>query len=93
MVALLVLEVANFWLFKAPPHKRARIHIGDCVHCNHGQGQLTQIKKPTGPTSWTEFDSLDEAIGAMKRLHYKDVRLCGTCLESKKAGGFIDDGG
>ncbi|KZL00515.1 hypothetical protein PsAD14_04080 [Pseudovibrio sp. Ad14] len=69
-----------FWLFKAPPHKRARIHRGDCSHCNYGSGQKNQHKKDSGPTKWTPFDTLAAAEKAMSGLQYEDTRLCGTCL-------------
>ncbi len=73
-------QMAQFWLFKAPPNKRARIHRASCSSCNNGKGQEGQLKKEGGPTSWTSFSTLAEAEKAMSDLQYTDAKRCGTCL-------------
>lgn len=70
----------QYWLFKAPPNKRARVHKADCPNCNFGKGQKGQIKKVDGPTGWAGFATLAEAELAMSDLQYSDSGLCGTCL-------------
>lgn len=76
-------HMKQFWLFKAPPNERARVHKADCPNCNFGKGQQGQIKKAGGPTSWTGFATLAEAKLAMSDLQYSDSGLCGTCLSGQ----------
>jgi len=42
-----------FYVSHMTPHKRARIHMGDCGHCRNGQGQENQAKTGSGATGWS----------------------------------------
>ena len=71
----------SFFVKVIPPHKRARIHKADCMHCRNGQGQENQ-DKGTGPTYWSEpFPTLQEAQQYMELLEgYRDTGFCRDCL-------------
>jgi hypothetical protein len=72
--------MTSYYVFHATPMKWARVHVGDCRHCNYGKGQPTQHKTGSGATGWNgPFDTRDDAITFMKSLKLKDSKLCGTC--------------
>jgi hypothetical protein len=65
------------------PIKRARIHRGNCRHCNHGAGQTAQQTTGSGNTSWLGPMGLAEAeeeIRSLRKQGYRDLAKCGLCL-------------
>lgn len=72
--------MSSFYVFYGPPRRRARVHRGDCPHCNEGHGQKGQDRKADGPTQWFgPFSTQAEALGHMKTLDAKDAQLCAVC--------------
>lgn len=76
----------SFFVKVIPPSKRARIHSGECDHCDNGQGQKNQ-HKGTGPTRWVPAHpspgvTLTEAEAIMASLNYTDVGHCYYCEQS-----------
>jgi hypothetical protein len=70
----------TYYVFQAKPMGWARVHFGDCRHCNYGKGQPGQHKTGSGATGWFgPFSSRDEAMAHMKKLKAKNAKPCGHC--------------
>lgn len=76
-----------------PPSGRARIHTGECDHCNDGLGQVNQ-DKGGGPTYWQPghpnpgYSTVSEAEAFMASLppRYTDTGKCPYCMKNPTEG-------
>jgi hypothetical protein len=74
--------IMAYYVFHATPMKRARIHLGSCVHCRDGQGQENQQKTQSGATGWSPpFRTLAAAEKHMRREFstFTDTGKCAVC--------------
>ena len=72
----------SFYVSHMTPHKRARIHKGECPDCNFGQGQPGQDKTGSGATGWNgPFESLGAAEDFMQKTfpRFTDTGKCARC--------------
>jgi len=62
-----------YYLFYAPTEKLARVHVGDCRHCNHGKGPLG--RPGTGSRSaWSgPFATCKEAVAQIEKSQSKKL--------------------
>lgn len=70
----------TYWVYEDDPTKQACVHIGECSHCNHGQGKKRTRHSDNrwhGPFR-TREDVIQKALSTPAR----DVRGCGHCLKS-----------
>ena len=75
---------SKFYIYTNAPNNKALIHLGDCVHCNHGQGQdKPKSQNPTVDT-WSEPLTKQQARTKARRSGKKTIRWCGFC--AKKLG-------
>jgi hypothetical protein len=73
----------KFYVFRAPPPRRARLHLGSCLYCRNGKGVKDQDKGRASFTSWEgPFATLTEAEARMATYNFDDVGRCGYCLPS-----------
>jgi len=74
-----------FFVSHMTPHRRARIHLGACVHCRDGQGQENQQKTGSGATGWSPpFATLSEARAYMASEfpNFTDTGECKSCIRN-----------
>ena len=68
-----------YWVYENKIAKRARIHIGECRYCNHGEG-VTDTDAGASDENWAgPFETFDEADKAAIATGQRDVRPCGVC--------------
>jgi hypothetical protein len=73
--------MGQFYVFRAPPPRRARVHLGSCIYCRNGQGVKSQEARSRF-TSWEgPFATLSEAEARLATFDFDDVGRCGYCLE------------
>jgi hypothetical protein len=78
----------GFFVKVIPPSKRARVHRGDCTHCNNGGGQENQDKSGS-PTYWIPAPpnagmALSTAVAEMEKLTGYQIGRCYYCEKSGK---------
>jgi hypothetical protein len=72
----------SFYVSHMTPHKRSRIHKGECPDCNFGRGQPGQDKTGCGATGWDgPFESLAAAEDFMRKAfpRFTDTGKCRRC--------------
>lgn len=68
----------QYWIYENWTHKRARLHIGSCSHCNDGQGSQASSSVRNG--QWHgPYDNLPEAVRIMGTLRSSDSGYCAHC--------------
>ncbi|MCY4596721.1 MAG: hypothetical protein OXC19_18215 [Bryobacterales bacterium] len=80
----------TFYVFHDNATSRARIHEGQCDHCNRGRG-VTRPDLPPNPALWSgHFDTIEAAERVMVAFaaHKKnpDVGYCAACKWTLQAG-------
>lgn len=74
----------GYWMYVNRVHKTAKIHLAECAHCNHGEGQ-----KQSGPSPSRERDewhgphSLADIRQKQKEINSKTKSDCGICMKRK----------
>jgi cytochrome c len=73
-----------FYVSHMTPHRRARIHKGDCVHCRDGRGQENQARTGSGATGWSPpLETVTEAEAYMEREfpRFTNKGKCPYCMK------------
>lgn len=69
----------TWWVYEDDPTRRARVHLGECPHCNHGRGRK-DTRLPNN--RWHgAFATLDAAVEKALNTPARDVAGCGHCLK------------
>ena len=68
-----------YYLFYAPTEKLARVHVGDCRHCNHGKGPSLRRGTRARSTWSGPFATCEEAVAQMKILNLRNSKTCSHC--------------
>lgn len=77
-----MLSGMDYYVSHMTPHKRARVHKGECPDCNHGTGQPGQDKTGSAATGW---DGPFPTVAAAKQFmatafpRFTNTGLCGRC--------------
>ena len=76
-------QTMSYYIYENSVHKYAKIHVGDCSHCNQGRGTHgvggTRVRDEWhGP-----FDHLKDAEQHQKSLRVKDKGNCGHCCRRR----------
>jgi hypothetical protein len=68
----------TWWVYENWTHRRARIHRGECGHCNHGHGAQVGASIKNG--RWIgPFADRSKAAAAADRLKHRDTSTCAAC--------------
>ncbi len=74
----------NYYIYENSVHKYAKIHVGDCPHCNEGQGTRGLNDDDRVRDEWHgPFDRLEDAERQQKSLRVKDKTKCGHCCRPR----------
>ena len=58
--------------------KQAKIHKGECAHCNYGEGQRKEKTNNNG--KWHgQFNSFEDAMNNAQLLNNYVITCCGIC--------------
>jgi hypothetical protein len=75
-----------FYVSRSVKVKRARIHLGSCIHCRNGQGHTNGAEDDSGLTGWSSpFATLAEA-GAYMEREFPTFTDKGKCFACKPGG-------
>lgn len=72
-----------FYVSHLTLQRRARIHVGSCLHCRDGQGQRNQAKTGSRATGWSPpLGTVEEAKAYMEREfpRFSDKGMCQRCM-------------
>jgi F-type H+-transporting ATPase subunit beta len=67
----------DYYVYENWTHKRARIHKGDCSHCNRGRGTHAGSSERNG--RWHGPYNRAEAFRLAQRLRQDDTAPCSVC--------------
>lgn len=73
-----------FYVSHMTPHRRARIHKADCVHCRDGRGQENQARTGSGATGWSPpLETVTETEAYMEREfpRFTNKGKCPYCMK------------
>jgi hypothetical protein len=68
-----------YYLFYTSTEKLARVHVGDCRHCNHGKGPSLRRGTRSRSTWSGPFATCEEAVAQMKILNLRNSKTCSHC--------------
>ena len=67
-----------YWVYENWTHKRARVHMADCSHCNDGKGTQPSDSGQNGKW-YGPFNERDAAFEKAKMTRQKDTKGRGHC--------------
>ena len=68
----------RYYVYENWPRKRGRIHLADCVYCNHGRGTQGADSGKNG--RWHGPFDRRNAFDAVERLQKNaDIQPCAVC--------------
>lgn len=71
--------MSDWWIYENWMVNKAKVHRGNCSHCNHGKGQ-NKPKEEGEHGKWHgSYLTRDEAWESAKRLGQKNTGYCTFC--------------
>jgi F-type H+-transporting ATPase subunit beta len=68
----------EYWVYENWTHRRARVHLAECGHCNHGRG--AQASHSGRNDKWHgPFLDRTKAFDAAARLGQAETKGCASC--------------